>query len=569
MGEIGKNMTAVEYGDDIVVIDCGLKFPEGEMLGVDFVVPDISYLEDNKKKIKALLLTHGHEDHIGGIPLIAHRIDAPIYGAALTIELVKSKMSEAKVNYRPKYHKVTPGRAITAGVFEIGFVRVSHSIPDALALKIKTPLGVIFHSGDFKLDLTPRKGEDTDLSSISEIGREGVMMLMSDSTNSEREGFTPSETSLSRTFDDIFRRHKDRRIVVASFASNLYRAETVITTAAKFNRKVVLVGRSMIAYVELAKKLGYINVADDALITPAEADTMPMNRVAVLTTGSQGEPFSGLVTMSKGAHKQVKLGPNDLVVVSATPIPGNEKLVSNTVNRLFECGCEVIYERSSAIHVSGHASREEQKILLSLVKPKHFIPCHGEYRHLVRHGQIAEEIGINPKNIFIMKNGNVLTITATGARMTDSVPSGDVLVDGVELGEHQRSILRQRRELSESGLLAISAVVNEKYELLAQPVVESRGSLFEIDKERMIPEVQKAVEKAVAALRSGAIELEALPTEMRKRTREILGKNFKAYPSIMPLISVVPQNPKQTEQSRSRNRRRRSAVAKTKRGADS
>jgi ribonuclease J len=510
------------------------------MLGIDFVVPDVEYLAENSEKIRGVFLTHGHEDHIGGIPLILPRLDAPLYGTALTLALVENKMLDARATYRPSYNKVEAGQTVKAGCFEIGFVRVSHSIPDALAIYVRTPLGTILHSGDFKLDLTPMGGDGTDLAALADLGKQGVLLLMSDSTNAERDGFTPSESSVAKTFDDIFRSHKDRRIVVAAFASNLYRAQMVINTAIRFNRKVVLNGRSMIAYVELAKKLGYVDLPDDLLLTPADADRLSPNRIVVLTTGSQGEPFSGLVLMSKGGHKQIRLGPKDLVVISATPIPGNEKLVSNTVNRLFACGCEVIYERSSAIHVSGHASREEQKILLSLVNPKYFVPCHGEYRHLVRHGQLGREMGIGAKNIFILQNGDTLLFDpGGGAKIDAKVHSGSVLVDGMMLGEFEGSILRERKELSESGLLAISVPLDENYNLLDKPMIDSRGSIFGLDRERMTPEIVCAVEKALSAVRSGSVERDSLPAELRKRTREVLGKSFRAYPSIMPLINVV------------------------------
>ena len=546
MGEIGKNITAIEYGGDIIVIDCGLKFPEEEMLGIDFVVPDVEYLVENKEKIRGLFLTHGHEDHIGAIPLVLPRLDTPLYGTALTLALVENKMLDARATYRPRYHKVAAGQSVKAGCFEVGFVRVSHSIPDALAIYVRTPLGTILHSGDFKLDLTPMGGEGTDLAALADLGKEGVLLLMSDSTNAERDGFTSSESSVAKTFDDIFRSHKDRRIVVAAFASNLYRAQMVINTAVRFNRKVVLNGRSMIAYVELARKLGYVDVPDDLLLTPSEADKLAPNRIVVLTTGSQGEPFSGLVLMSRGDHRQIRLGARDLVVISATPIPGNEKLVSNTVNRLFACGCEVIYERSSAIHVSGHASREEQKILLNLVKPKYFVPCHGEYRHLVRHGQLAREMGIGVKNIFVLQNGDTLLFDPNGGAKIDAkVHSGAVLVDGMMLGEFEGSILRERKELSESGILAISASVDADCNLLSEPVIDSRGSIFGLDREKMTPDVVHAVEKALQAVRAGSVERDCLHAEIRKRTREVLGKSFRAYPSIMPLINTIgPEKPK-------------------------
>lgn len=569
MGEIGKNITAIECGDDMIVIDCGLKFPEEEMLGIDFVIPDVEYLEANKSKIRGIFLTHGHEDHIGGIPLILPRLGAPLYGSPLSLALVENKMLDARASYRPKYCRVEAGSSVKAGCFEVSFIRMSHSIPDAFALCIRTPVGIVLHSGDFKLDLTPMNGQGADLASIAEIGSEGVLLLMSDSTNSERAGFTPSESSLVGTFDDIFRSNKDRRIVVAAFASNLFRAQIVISTAVRFNRKIALIGRSMIAYVELARKLGYIDVSDDALLSPGEADSIPPNKVVVLTTGSQGEPFSGLVLMSKGGHKQIHLGSKDLVVISATPIPGNEKLVSNTVNRLFACGCDVIYDRSSAVHVSGHASREEQKLLLSLVKPRYFVPCHGEYRHLVRHSQLAREMGIASKNVFILQNGDVLTLrNGGGAKVDDRVQAGAVLVDGMMLGEFEGSILRERRELSESGLLAVAVTLDEEKNIVGRPIIDSRGSIFGLDREKMTPEIERAVERAVAALQTGVVEIDGLPSEIRKRIREILGKNFRVYPSIIPLINDLgaPQQQEphvetsvgEAKTTRSRRRRRSS-----------
>jgi ribonuclease J len=539
LGEIGKNITVIEYGQDIIVIDCGLKFPEEEMLGIDFVIPDVQYLIDNKERIRGLFLTHGHEDHIGAIPLVLPRIDVPIYGSPLSMALVENKMLDARSMYKPTYNSVQAGQVVQAGCFSVGFIRVAHSIPDSFAIYVRTPVGIILHSGDFKLDMTPISGDETDLAALAELGREGVTLLLSDSTNSERPGFTPSESVVGRTFEEIFRHHKDRRIVIAAFASNLYRAAQVFATAARFNRKVVLVGRSMISYAELAKKLGYIDIPDDLVITSADADRLSPNRTVVLTTGSQGEPFSGLVLMSKGEHKQIRLGDKDLVVISATPIPGNEKLVSNTVNRLFACGCEVIYDRGSAIHASGHASREEQKIIFSLVKPKYFAPVHGECRHLVRHAQLAREMGVPAKNIFVMQNGDVLEFDNGRVSVGAKVNSGAILVDGVMLGEFEGSLLRERKELSESGIIAISLALNDEFRLLAEPQIDSRGSIYGLDREHMRPDVELAVERALESVRSGAVESASLQSEIRRRIRDALGRNFRAYPGIIPLISFI------------------------------
>jgi ribonuclease J len=543
LGEIGKNMTAVEYGDDIIVIDCGLKFPEEEMLGIDFVIPDVQYLTEHKDKVRGIFLTHGHEDHIGAIPLVLPRIDAPIYGAPLTLALIEHRMLEARTSYKPRYNNVKVGQTVKAGCFEVFFIRVAHSIPDSMAIFVRTPVGTILHSGDFKLDMTPVGGsEGTDLATLASLGMEGVTILLSDSTNSERAGFTASESTVGRTFEDVFRRYKDNRIVIAAFASNLYRASHVFTMAARFNRKVLLVGRSMISYVELARQLGYIDVPEDLIVTSQESERMSPNRTVVLTTGSQGEPFSGLVLMSKGEHKQIRLGEKDVVVISATPIPGNEKLVSNTVNRLFECGCNVIYERDVAVHASGHASREEQKILLSLVKPKYFMPVHGEYRHLVRHAQLASEMGISNRNIFVMHNGDVLEIDSSGkARSGARVESGAVLVDGVMLGEFEGSLLRERKELSESGILVVSLVIDGEYRLVADLQIDSRGSVYSFDRDNMRPDVEKAVERALENVRSGAVDRSALTTEIRKKIRDVISKNYRAFPGIMPLVSTTAE----------------------------
>ncbi len=563
LGEIGKNITAIEYGGDIVVVDCGLKFPEEEMLGIDFVVPDIQYLLENKEKIRGLFVTHGHEDHIGAIPLVLPRLDVPVFATPLTLKLIENKMLDVRSSYRPKCHQVQAGQVVRVGAFEVGFINVCHSIPDSLALYVRTPVGVVVHSGDFKLDTGQIGGKGTDLAAFAEIGREGVLLLMSDSTNSERPGFTPSESTVARTFEEIFRNHKDRRIVIAAFASNLHRAQQVFSTAIRFNRKVILVGRSMLAYVELAKSLGYIDAPDDLFVTPQEAEKLAHNRTVVLTTGSQGEPFSGLVLMSKGDHRQVKLGPKDLVVISATPIPGNEKLVSNTVNRLFACGCDVVYERNSAIHVSGHASREEQKILMSLVKPRYFMPVHGEYRHLVRHGQIAREMGIPAKNIFVLQNGSVLSFDEKGeAKVGTGVYSGSVLVDGMMLGEFEGSLLRERKELSENGLISLSVVLVERdglFRLVSPPKIESRGSIYGLDGEGMRPDIEAAVEKATVALGTGAVDKTAFPTEIRKRIREVLAQNSRTYPSIMPLVTFLSDEVLKSEGKRSKRTLHRTA----------
>ena len=541
MGEIGKNLTVFRFNDDIIVVDCGLKFPEDDMLGIDFVIPDVQYLIDNKNLIKAIFITHGHEDHIGALPFILPRLDVPIYCSRLTAGLIENKMLDARTSYQPKYMEVSPGDVVEAGVFSVEFITVCHSIPDSLAIVIKTPLGSIVHTGDFKLDPTPIDGKGTDFSAFAELGKEGVLLMMSDSTNIEKSGVTPSEKTVGQTFERLFRLYKDRRIVIATFASNLHRAQQVINAAGRFNRKVVLIGRSMLANVELAQRLGYIDVPDGMVISSQEAEDLPPNRVVVLTTGSQGEPFSGLVMMSRGTHRMIKLGARDLVVISATPIPGNEKLVSHTVNRLFACGCEVIYERDNKIHVSGHASRDELTIMLSIVKPNFFVPLHGEYRHLVRHAQLAREMGVAPKNVFILQNGDVLKFKSTSkAQMDERVPSGAVLIDGIALGGFEGSILRERRELSENGVVVVSLTVDDMYSLVAPIQIQTRGSVFSSEDGDTFRQLERAVTLSLEQFaRIPGAKPETLPTEIRKRIREVFGHVSRNYPTIVPLITRI------------------------------
>jgi len=541
LGEIGKNLTVFRYDNDIIIVDCGLKFPEEDMLGIDFVIPDVQYLIENKDKILGIFITHGHEDHIGALPFILPRLDVPLYCSRLAAGMIANKMEDARTNYKPKYREICPGDIIEAGAFSVEFIPVCHSIPDALALSIHTPMGIIVHTGDFKLDPTPIDGVGTDYSSFAALGKEGVMLMLSDSTNIEKDGITPSEKTVGQTFERLFRIHKDRRIVIATFSSNLHRSQQVINAAGRFNRKVVLAGRSMIKNVELAIDLGYINVPEGLIITSQEADQMPGNRVVILTTGSQGEPFSGLVMMSRGTHRTVKLGPKDLVIISATPIPGNEKLVSHTVNRLFACGCEVIYERGEKIHVSGHAARDELTIMLSMLKPRYFIPVHGEYRHLVRHAQLAREMGVASKNVFVMQNGDVLKFKGkSNASVEGRVQAGAVLVDGIALGEFEGGLLRERRELSENGIVAISITLDSKSRLTAPIQIQTKGSVFSTEDGSTFRELENAVKMGLEQFaRTPGAKPETLPTEIRKRIRDVFGKLSRNYPVIVPLITFV------------------------------
>lgn len=541
MGEIGKNLTVFRCGDDFIIVDCGLKFPEEDMLGIDFVIPDIEYLIENKSKIRAIFITHGHEDHIGALPFVLPRLDVPVYCSRLAGGLIENKMVDAHTGYAPDYRCVSPGDRVTAGCFEVEFIQLCHSIPDAFALAIHTPLGVVVHTGDFKFDPTPSDGNRPDYSTLARLGDEGVLLLMSDSTNVERPGSTPSEKVIGQTFERFFRLYKDRRIIIATFASNLNRTQMILATAARFNRKAVLVGRSMTANVELAAQLGYLDVPDGLIVSAQDAEHMPDNHVVILTTGSQGEPFSGLVLMSRGAHRQVKLGPKDLVIISATPIPGNEKLVSQTVNRLFACGAEVIYEREEKIHVSGHASRNELMLMFSLTRPKFFVPCHGEYRHLVRHAQLAREMGVAAKNVFILQNGDQLRFAdSRKAEVIGRVQAGPVLIDGVVLGEFEGSILRERREMAENGLVVISVVLDGSLRPAAPIQIQTRGSVYSADDGSTFGELENAVRTAVAQFaRTPGAKRETLPTEIRKRIREVFSRSSRNYPTIIPLITYI------------------------------
>ncbi len=541
LGEIGKNLTVFRWNDDIIVVDCGLKFPDETMLGIDFVIPDVQYLIENKKKIKGIFITHGHEDHIGALPLVLPSLNVPVYCTRLAAGLIQNKLDEVCPAYQPKFHEITRGDKIKAGAFLVEFISVCHSIPDALALAVRTPVGTVVHTGDYKLDPTPIDGVRTDFAKFAKLGEEGVLMLMSDSTNVERDGVTPSEKTVGQTFERLFRLHKDRRIVIAAFASNLHRIQQVLNVAARFNRKVMLVGRSMLGNVELAAELGCIKLPnDEILISPEEAARMSDNRLVILTTGSQGEPFSGLVLMSRGMHKTVKMGEKDLVIISANPIPGNEKLVSQTIDRLLSFGCEVVYGKEEKTHVSGHASRDELTMMLSLVNPQFFMPVHGEFRHLTRHAQLARELGVQQKNIFILENGDVLTFKSGKKALIDGkVTAGSVLVDGKALGEFDGSLLRERRELSENGIVVVSVVIDRKGNIKAPVQIKTKGSIISSDEESR-DVLERAVTRAVEQFaRTPGAKQELLPTEIRKRIREICGQSPRNYPTIIPLITTV------------------------------
>jgi ribonuclease J len=534
-------MYAVEYCDDIIVIDSGLMFPDQDLPGIDFIVPDISYLEANREKVLGILLTHGHEDHTGGLPFVLQRLNVPIYGTRLTLGLVGNKLAEDMPLLKPWMEEVKAGDVAEVGPFKIRFIAVSHSIPDGVALSIETPLGRVIHTGDFKLDSTPIDGRITDYGAFAEEGDKGVLLLLSDSTNAERKGFTPSERLIGGTLDHLYRNYRTRRLIISSFASNVHRIQQVVDGAARFNRKIAFLGRSMIRNVELAKNLGYLRV-DEKMILPVEdIGKVPENQLVVMTTGSQGEPFSGLVMMSRGEHKQIALGERDAVFLLASVIPGNEKLVNNTINRLFSIGCEVVYEADKLTHVSGHASAEELKIVLNLVRPQYFVPIHGEYRHLVRHSQLAQDVGIPNRNIFIMTNGEVLTFQK-GVRphIRDRVPSGAVVIDGNAVGELKSRVMKERRELAEDGIIVVSLAIGEDGTLLAPIAVESLGFFAQDEDNDVLDEIRTVTERVLKEFAGGRkIDPDAVRKGIKNRVREVVRRRNASYAVVMPLISMT------------------------------
>jgi ribonuclease J len=544
LGEIGKNMYALEYGEDIIVIDSGLMFPDQELPGIDFIVPDISYLEANREKVLGIVLTHGHEDHTGGLPFVLQRLDVPVYGTRLTLGLVENKLREDTPSVTLRAKEVKAGDVVEAGPFKIRFIAVCHSIPDGVAVSVETPLGRVVHTGDFKLDSTPIDGRVTDYGAFAEEGDKGVLLLMSDSTNAERSGFTPSERLIGGTLDRLYRNYRNRRLIISSFASNVHRIQQVADGAARFNRKIAFLGRSMVRNVELSRALGYLKI-DEKMIVPVEdIGKIPDNQLVIMTTGSQGEPFSGLVMMSRGEHKQIALGDRDAVFLLASAIPGNEKLVNNTINRLFSIGCEVVYEADKLTHVSGHASSEELKIMLALVRPQYFVPVHGEYRHLTRHSQLAQDVGIPSRNIFVMANGEVLTFQK-GARPSkrDRVPAGAVLIDGNAVGEIKSRVMKERRELAEDGIIVVSAAVGQDGNLLAPVAVESRGFFVQDEDSGIFDEIRAATENILKEFSGKPLrnrtDTEAIGRGIKTRAREIVRRRSASYAAVMTLISVA------------------------------
>ena len=538
LDQIGMNITAIEYDDTIVVVDCGLSFPDDEMLGIDLVIPDVTYLKDNAEKVKGLVITHGHEDHIGAIPYVEKEINMPIYATKLTMGLIDGKLKEHNLLQNIKRKIVTHGQIINLGCLRVEFIRTTHSIADASALAIYTPAGTIIHTGDFKVDYTPVYGDAIDLQRFAELGKKGVLALMCDSTNVERPGFTMSERTVGRTFDSLFADHQEHRIIVATFASNVDRVQQIINSAYKYGRKVVVEGRSMVNIITVAQELGYIKIPDNTLIDIEELTDYPDDKTVLITTGSQGENMAALSRIAANIHKKVTIKPGDVVILSSTPIPGNEKAVSKIINELEMKGAKVIFQDT---HVSGHACQEEIKLIYTLVKPKYAIPVHGEYRHLKRHAELAESLGIDKRNICILSNGDVLELNEDRAEVTGTVPSQGIYVDGLGVGDVGNIVLRDRQLLSQNGLVIVVVTMEAgSNQILAGPDIVSRGFVYVRESENLMEECRDVVDDALMrCLDRNVTDWNRMKNVIKDDLGEFLWRRVKRNPMILPIITEV------------------------------
>ena len=539
--EIGKNMTAIEYGDDIVVIDAGLGFPDDEMLGVDLVIPDISYLVKNAHKIRGILITHGHEDHIGAVPYLLQQIDVPIYGTRLSLGIIEGKLDENPPPFVPELYTVEAGDILNLGVFKAEFIHVNHSIADACAISIKTPMGVIFHTGDFKLDVSPIDGKIMDLGRISEIGKNGVTLLLCESTNAERAGFTASERTVGSSLERIFDKYEDRRLIITTFSSNVHRVQQIINTSYNHGRKVAILGRSMVNVIGAAAELGYIDLPEGVLIDVRDIGRYRPEDITLITTGSQGEPMSALYRIAFSEHDRVKISPKDVVVLSSSAIPGNEKLVGKIINALVKNGVKVVNDSTEDVHVSGHACREEIKLMMALLKPKYLMPIHGEYRHLYANKDIGEFMGIPSENIFISEIGKVLEIDRKGARFNGSEPAGQVLVDGSGVGDIGSVVLRDRKHLSEDGLVVVVATIDmDDKMIISGPDIVSRGFVYVKESEELMREAKTIAEASLMrAITKGYGDWAHIKGLIRDDLAKFIYKETKRKPMILPVIMDV------------------------------
>ncbi|QAA33749.1 ribonuclease J [Clostridium manihotivorum] len=538
--EIGKNMTAIEFKDDIIVIDSGLKFPEEDMFGIDIVIPDITYLIKNKEKVKGIFLTHGHEDHIGALPYVLKQLNVPIYGTKLTLGIVESKLKEHGLLSTTERIIVKPKDVVKLDSVSVEFIKTNHSIADSVAIAIHTPMGVILHTGDFKIDYTPIDGEVIDLARFAELGKKGVLAMMADSTNVERPGYTMSESVVGDNFLKMFSKAKGR-ILVATFASNIHRIQQIITAAQEYDRKVAVSGRSMENIVQVAIELGYLQIDKEVLISLDNINKYPNDKLVIITTGSQGEPMSALARMASSEHKKINIIEGDLVVISATPIPGNEKFVSRIVNQLFKKGAEVIYESAAGVHVSGHACQEELKLMHTLAKPRFFIPVHGEYRHLKQHGELAVRLGLPPKNFLIPENGDVIEITRDSVRKNGTVISGNVFVDGLGVGDVGNIVLRDRKHLSQDGILTVVVTIEkESGNVIAGPDIISRGFVYVRESEDLMDQAKEIVKSVLRQCEENKIsDWATMKSSMKNELRMFLYEKTKRKPMILPIIMEI------------------------------
>ena len=541
MGEIGKNMMVVEVGDEILIIDAGVMFPEDELLGIDLVIPDFTYIRENKDRVKGIALTHGHEDHIGALPYLLREINVPVYSTRLTLGLLEGKLKEHRLLKGTRLKVVNPGSSVRIGKIKVDFIRVNHSIADTCALAIHTPLGAIIYASDFKFDQTPIDGEVADFHKLAELGdsKPGVLALFSDSTNVEREGYTLSESVVGHTIEEVFRAAK-KRIIVATFASNIHRVQQIINSAFKYNRKIALTGRSMINNIEIARNLGYLTIPDDMIINIKNCDNYPDHEIVLLTTGSQGEPMAALTRMARGDHHHINIRKGDTVLISASAIPGNERFIGETINQLYKKGAEVIYEDISGVHVSGHASQEELKLMLNLVKPKYFVPTHGEYRHLIRHAALAREVGIPEKNIYIAEIGDRIVFTEKQVKKGGSVQAGSIYVDGLGVGDVGNIVLRDRKLLSEDGIIIVVLTIDSHGKILSGPDIVTRGFVYIRESEELIAELTSRLEEKLKECENNRVtEWSILKNQIRETLNEYIYKKTKRNPMILPIIMQV------------------------------
>ena len=540
LGEIGKNITAIEYEDEIIVIDCGISFPDEDMYGIDLVIPDIKYLLDNKDKVKGLFLTHGHEDHIGAIPYILKQINMPVYGTKLTIGLVESKLKEHDMLSKTNLIPISPGESIKLNKLIIEFIRVTHSIAESCALAIHTPIGTVLHTGDFKIDYTPIDGKVMDLNRIAQLGQEGILLLMADSTNVERAGHSLSEKIIGETLNRIIS-NANGRVIVATFASNIHRMQQIADASMMYNRKIVFSGRSMENISNVAMDLGYLHIPEESIVGIEDLNRYPSDKITIITTGSQGEPMAGLSRIAYGSHRHISIEQDDLFIISASPIPGNDKLVSRVINQLYRKGVEVIYEDLEDIHVSGHAYKEELKLIHTLVKPKYFMPVHGEYRHLKHHSDLALKLGMDKSNVFTLETGQVLEISQDKAIATEKVHTGVVFVDGIGVGDVGNIVLRDRRDLDRDGMVTIVVSKNkETYSIVSGPDIITRGFIYARESEGLIKKIKDvAKEEIEICLENNIIEWQVLKSGVRKSVEQLLYHKTKRRPSVFPIIMEV------------------------------